>query len=233
MLKTLLFASLIFMFPHLVQARTVTVPGLVTKSTGLVLNFDGSVVADYPVIGSLGTLTYTLAENDLGPVDPTTSFLLPAPFDARPVTASVSAGLFSAGILPTAPNGETFMETVLSSPGLVSFGTRTIGQGVVGETFAGTLRLAFTPALGSAPVSWNDLFSAIDTGAARASLSWNGTKDGRFVEFEMTQADPAPIPLPAGAVLVLTGLGGLAVLRRRTGRRAGQGERRKSRPVPR
>lgn len=227
MFKTLLFVSLIALFPQLVEARTVTVAGLVTRSTGLVTNPDGSVVTDYPVIGSLGSLSYTLAENDLGAVDPTTSFLLAAPFDASPVTATVSTGPFSAGIIPTAPNGETFMETVFSGPGLVSFGTRTIGQGIVGETFAGSLRFTFSPALASAPVTWNDLFSAIDTGSALASLSWNGTKDGRFIEFEITQTDPAPIPLPASAVLMLTGFGGLAALRRRTSR----SRRPASRPV--
>lgn len=216
MSKALLLFSLALAVPQMGQARTVTVTGMVTLSSGLVQLSDGTVVADYPAVGSVGTLTYTLAENDLGEVDPASSFLPFTPFDPRPVTATATVGSFSAGIIPTAPNGETYLESIFSSPGLTGFSTRTIGQGTVGETFAGGLRFTFSPGLASAPTTWNDLFAAIDSGAARATLSWNGTKDGEFIQFAMTQAEPAPIPLPGGAPLVMAGFAGFAVLRRRS-----------------
>lgn len=213
-MKTLLLVGIVLAAPTFSDARTVTVSAVVTKSTGLVYAPDNTIVADYPLIGSLGTLTYTIAENDSGEVDPTLSFLLGDPFDPQPVAATATIGNFSGGIISNAPNGEAEMETVFSSTSVTGFGTRSIGLGVVGETFAGGLRFTFSPALASAPETWNDLFAAIDSGNALASLSWNGTLQDEFVEFEITQINPAPIPLPGGAPLLMAGLAGLAFMRR-------------------
>jgi hypothetical protein len=216
MFKTLLFVGLALTVPDLAEARTVTVAGIVTKSTGLVQHPDSTVVADYPLIGSIGTLTYTIGKNDLGEVDPTTSFWPSMAFEPQPVTATANVGSFSGGIIPTAANGETEMETVFTSTGQTRFSTRTVGLGVTGETYAGSLRFTFSPALAAAPTTWSDLFAAIDSGDALASLSWNGTLEGNFIEFEMTQVEPAPIPLPGSAPLLMAGAAGLALLRRRS-----------------
>lgn len=214
MLKTLLVIGLTAAAPHLAEARTVTVSGIVTLSSGLVEDPEGGVIADYPAVGSIGSLTYTIGENDLGEVDPTTSFLLGALFAPRPVTATATVGSFQGGMIPTAPKGETELESVFSTTGVTGFSTRSIGQGISGETFAGGLRFTYSPALASAPATWGDLFAAIDSGDARASLSWNGTLQGRFIQFAITQTEPAPVPLPGTAPLMAAGLAGLAMLRR-------------------
>ncbi len=72
--------------------------------------------------------------------------------------------------------------------------------------------------------SWMDLYLKGDLGkqqfldlAVNGTDGWTGFRDGTAdgLRFEVLEAAPAPVPLPASAWLLGAGLGGLAVLRRR------------------
>lgn len=219
MKNALMIAALCTVVPLLAESRTFNIDGIVTNSTGLVTHPDATVVADYPLVGSLGTMSFTLGENALGPVDPLSSILIGAPFQSLPLSATVTIGTFTTGFLNNGPNDELEIESQFVDSGQVRFSSRTVGQGVTGETFAGSLRLNFSPLLAAPPATWQDLFDAIDGGQALAQFSYNGTLQGRFISFGFDQIDAAPVvPLPASAVVLMTGLGalgGMGFLRRR------------------
>ena len=215
MFKVALAAAVAFAVPMLAEARTFTVDGMVTLSTGLVSDPDGGAIVDYPPVGSLGQLVFSLGENGAGPVDPNASFLV-APGDTLPFDADVHVGGFNTGFMGTGPDGEVQIESLFADMNHVRFSGRRIGQGIMGETFAGSLKLLFTPALAEAPTTWNDLFDAIDSGSVLAALSFNGTIQGQYAEFAFEQTPPvAPVPLPATVMFLLTGLAGFAAARRR------------------
>lgn len=216
MKNALMIAALCTLLPVLAEARTFNIDGIVTNSTGLVTHPDETVVADYPLIGSLGTMTFTLGENALGPVDPMSSILIGAPFQSLPLTATVSIGTFTTGFLNSGPDDELEIESQFVDNSQARFSSRTVGQGVTGETFAGSLRLNFSPLLAAPPTTWQDLYDAIDGGKTLANFSYNGTLQGRFISFGFEQTQAAPVvPLPASAVVLITGLGALGFLRRR------------------
>ncbi|MBK4215782.1 hypothetical protein JJJ17_07585 [Paracoccus caeni] len=208
----MLFA-LIGTTPIMTEARTFTVDGKVTNSTGLLTNPDGSVLVDYPAVGSLGTLSFSLGENALGPVDPDQSFVITEEWQTLPIFATVEVGGFSTGFRGKGPNDELTIESQFVSTDQVRFSSREVGQGILGETFAGNLRLSFSPELIVAPATWSDLFLAIDDGLATAQLSYNGTLHGQFVSFGFEQIQPAPIPLPASGVVLIGAISALAGLK--------------------
>ena len=215
MFRVILAAAVACSAPILAEARTFTIDGMVTHSSGLLSDPDGGVIVDYPSVGSLGQMVFSLGVNTAGPVDPDDSFMV-APWETLPIDADVHIGGFSAGLMGSGPNSEVYIESLFADENQVRFSSREVGQGVMGETFAGSLRLLFSPALAAAPTTWNDLFDAIDSGNALASLSFNGTIHEQFVTFTFEQTPPvAPVPLPATAMFLLTGLAGFAAARRR------------------
>ncbi len=93
-----------------------------------------------------------------------------------------------------------------------------LGVDIAGSAAAGTIAggfSIFSAAFGAAePTTLNDVFTILSAPDAVALLSFNGTAEEEFVDFR-AESTPAPIPLPAGGLLLLTALGGLAVARRR------------------
>lgn len=200
-----LIATLAILAPMSAVAATYTVPGTVTLSSGKVEPVPGTVLADYPAVGSMGTITYSLDGAD--------SDLLPAWGYTMEVGANVQVGAWSAAITQEAGLG-MYVESLFGNSDFMGFGTPGIGAGDPDETLAGSIRWNFKTPVASVPSTFGELRAEIESGNAMAYFSFNGTINGEFVEFAISET-PAAVPLPGGSVLLLSGLAAMAAARRR------------------
>lgn len=88
-----------------------------------------------------------------------------------------------------------------------------IGAGVAG-TLAGSYAVSSASFDALVPTTLGDLLAILSAPDAFAHFTFNGTAGDEFVAL-VAQSMPPTVPLPAGALLLMTGLGGLVLTRRR------------------
>ena len=154
---------------------------------------DASVinVSDNIFIGSLSP-----AETIASPID-----LADGDFSFSGVTGGATGGLsfsiFNSGAVP------------MSSGALQLLLTSTSGISIDTLSFAGVNLLPLTPVIGGFATAFSANLPQTSPGVDFI-LAFSSAKDGDTVQITL-----APVPLPAGGLLLLTALGGLAVARRR------------------
>jgi hypothetical protein len=204
-------ALAIAVLPVAGHAATLTYNAVVTESVDVTGAIDRPNY-DLPDVGTMGTITIDLG----GPLFDGSS-TIPGEFVNLSgfLSASASFGTVSAALLPSAA-------AILPAGGGVRFANGTFG-GIdvdnMGSIADSTLAGSFTVSSLSFPdpaMTLQDVLDKLGASDARVSFSFNGSVNGAtdFVSFRAVSVT-APVPLPAGGLLLLTGLGAVGLLRRR------------------
>lgn len=90
-----------------------------------------------------------------------------------------------------------------------------ISSCVISVNYSGAVNITGAPAVGDLFTTLFVDFSGLNSGGFTGSLVYRSDQDTLRVAGDLTPVVPSPVPLPAGLPLLLAGLGGLAVLRRR------------------
>ena len=168
---------------------------------------------DLPDVGSLGQITITLDGAALdADGDPDTGDDIDTALPASLTTASINIGGFSSSIESppwfTGPSGARLSNRDFSAISVNLDGGDCL---LLGCTFAGGFRVENPTA--AAATTFAEIEAALGDPSSGIIFSFNGDAVAEFVSF---RAELAPIPLPAGAVLLLSALGAGALLRRRS-----------------
>lgn len=195
------------------SATTVTFDVEVTQSNFSPPAGPGAPTATLPALGTMGMVTLSLpgiTSADMTPIgDPDN------PPNAGSVTASISIGSLSASLEPGSGSVAFASDTLLrfANGSFSSIGVSFPRDAGATPTYAGSF-LVESDADGVTPTTFGQVIDAITSPSARMIFSFNGTTfDGIDTSFRAESI--APVPLPAGGLLVLTGLGAMVALRRR------------------
>lgn len=138
---------------------------------------------------------------------------------------SISGSFDYTGGVVSAVNVVTTPGTAVTATQAYTSGSYTVTAGVLDTiVFGGTSDGPGTPAF-SIVLNFGDTFAALETGLISSAaistslsdetISVSGGGQFREVEGGFVVADLSPVPLPAGAPLLVAGLGGLALLRKK------------------
>jgi hypothetical protein len=211
-MKNLIATCIALCAASTVQAATFVYDLTVTTSQDL--NPPPSFVPafDLPVVGTTGTVTVTLNDTVFGG-----STAIPDEFtditSLLSVTAAfgdLTASLEAPSILPSATEG--FFR--LSNGSFSSLPIST-SQAADSITLAGGFRFTAPPLIGP-PATLSDISAILGNARTKLEFSFNGDINGEPVEFSAAGAlqNTTAVPLPAGGLLLLSGLGAFALRRR-------------------
>lgn len=198
-----------------VAAATFTYDLTVTESIDAIIDIDGvpTNFYDLPDLGTTGTLTIDLAVDGSNAGDP----IPPEGVDISGIlTVSATFGNLSTGLDPAfaqirpRPGRAQFRNGEFSALAVTLLGAPSTG------TLAGSFSVSSAAFGGGLPATLGDVLTILSAPDAFAFLSFNGTAASRSVVFAAEETAPvAVVPLPAGGLLLLSGLAWLAAARRR------------------
>lgn len=170
---------------------------------------------DLPDVGTVGTVTFLLDAATLdSDGDPLTGINVDSPLpqslaDAEATIGGLTSGLSEVSIFGF-PGGARFSNGSFSNIIISLAGADCIALSC---TLAGSFSILKPGA--PAPTLFADVEALLLDPDAVARFSFNGTVQGEFVSF-VAESVPTPvIPLPAGGILLLSGLMGFAAFRGR------------------
>jgi len=211
MSRILLPALLLALSPVAAHSAVFTFDMVVVESVDSV----PSPTFDLPDIGTMGTVSFVIEGADLD-ADP--NLLLNDAGDPLPQALADATASFPAAQSLDATLTQT---AIFATPGAARFSNGSFSslqidlQGASCPALACTLAGSFeivTP--GAAfPASFADVEALFTDPNATAVFRFNGTVQGEFVSFRAESV--APVPLPAGIVLLGSALGASTMLRRR------------------
>lgn len=199
------------------QAATFTYDLTVTNSIDAIVDLgDGPTnLYDLPDVGTTGTLTIDLAVDGTNSADPIPpegvdiSSLLTVFAEFGDLTTGLAMSPDpAAGQIKPRMGRAQFRNGEFSALSVMLLGAAATG------TLAGSFSVSSAVFGAGFPGTLGDVLTILSAPDAFAFLSFNGTAAGRFVAFAAEETVPV-VPVPAGGLLLLTGLAGLAAARRR------------------